>query len=125
LYLAISSFCLAISMTLLFSFCTTPLFLPFYSLTCLTTGSYVAAICVMVNSFPPETRFSGVACSYNLALAIFGGSTPVIISLASRFSSVAHVYVAAAASMIGCLLGVVLLVVDKKPPGAVRTALNS
>ena len=54
------------------------------------TPSAVAGICVgtlpvvpyiLVRVFPPAVRFSGVSFAYNISYAIFGGLTPVIISL--------------------------------------------
>ena len=51
---------------------------------------------VMVNAFPAATRFTGVSFSYNLAYAIFGGITPLVVSLmmAGNRHAAAH-YVAA------------------------------
>jgi len=31
--------------------------------------------------FPPAVRFSGLSFSYNVAYAVFGGMTPVLVSL--------------------------------------------
>jgi MHS family proline/betaine transporter-like MFS transporter len=35
-----------------------------------------------INSFPPEIRYSGIALGWNLGNAIFGGTTPLIATLA-------------------------------------------
>jgi hypothetical protein len=35
----------------------------------------------MVKAFPPVVRFSGLSFSYNVAYAIFGGLTPMVVSL--------------------------------------------
>jgi len=35
----------------------------------------------MVNAFPATVRFSGLSFSYNLAYAIFGGLTPMCVTL--------------------------------------------
>lgn len=34
---------------------------------------------IMIRKFPPNIRFSGVSFSYNIAYAVFGGLTPVLI----------------------------------------------
>eukprot|EP01034_Spumella_vulgaris_P021527 gene21527-27562_t len=36
---------------------------------------------VMVKAFPPVVRFSGLSFSYNVAYAVFGGLTPLVVSL--------------------------------------------
>jgi MFS family permease len=38
---------------------------------------------MIVRAFPAAIRFSGISFSYNVAYAIFGGLTPILISLAS------------------------------------------
>jgi hypothetical protein len=38
----------------------------------------------MVKAFPPVVRFSGLSFSYNVAYAIFGGLTPMVVSCCSR-----------------------------------------
>ncbi|MCX8514336.1 MAG: hypothetical protein ORN24_02085, partial [Burkholderiales bacterium] len=35
---------------------------------------------LLTNLFPVETRLAGVALSYNLAMVVFGGLSPIIIS---------------------------------------------
>jgi len=56
---------------------------------------------IMVRSFPPEVRFSGISLSYNVSYAIFGGLTPLIVAIfpANDLFGAAH-YVAAL-----CLVG--------------------
>lgn len=39
---------------------------------------------LMVAAFPPEVRFSGLSFSYNVAYALFGGSTPPLIGWLSQ-----------------------------------------
>jgi hypothetical protein len=36
---------------------------------------------VMVNAFPAAVRFSGLSFSYNVAYAVFGGLTPMLVTL--------------------------------------------
>lgn len=65
-------------------------FLPLYALTGLSVGVVGIVPAVLVTSYPPMIRFSGVSFSYNMAYALFGGLTPPFISyLSSRFGGLA------------------------------------
>ncbi|MBO1077401.1 MFS transporter [Roseomonas haemaphysalidis] len=55
--------------------------LPLYAVAGATVGVINVVPFVMVNAFPPGVRFTGVSFSYNLAYAIFGGVTPLLVSL--------------------------------------------
>ncbi|WP_035055437.1 MFS transporter [Andreprevotia chitinilytica] len=72
------------------------------------TGFFVGAIAtvpfVAVRAFPAAVRFSGLSFSYNVAYAIFGGLTPVVLSwwLTKDLQAPSH-YVAAL-SVLGLLL---------------------
>jgi MFS family permease len=71
---------------------------PLYALAGIGAGSVALTPIVMVRAFPPAVRFTGVSFSYNIAYAVFGGVTPLLVSWLGhldRFSP-AH-YVAAAA----------------------------
>ncbi|MBV8665052.1 MAG: MFS transporter [Burkholderiaceae bacterium] len=57
------------------------LLLPLYAVTGFAVGVVGAIPQVLVNLFPPQVRFTGVSFSYNLAYAIFGGLTPIVITL--------------------------------------------
>ncbi|OTA18269.1 alpha-ketoglutarate permease [Xenorhabdus vietnamensis] len=76
-----------------------------YSLLGLTVGVIGATPFVMVNSYPPEVRFSGISFSYNVAYAIFGGLTPISVTLLLRYTPLAPAYYIMALSAIGLLLG--------------------
>jgi MHS family proline/betaine transporter-like MFS transporter len=41
---------------------------------------------VLVEIFPTSVRFTGVALSYNLAAAIFGGTAPVMGMMLTKFT---------------------------------------
>ncbi|MGJ8522024.1 Proline/betaine transporter [Carnimonas sp. R-84981] len=70
---------------------------------------------VMVRAFPPQVRFSGVSFSYNLAYAVFGGLTPLIISLlAARWDYMPTVYLILLGLM-ACAIGGWLLVRESPP----------
>jgi MFS family permease len=52
-----------------------------YALAGFCVGIVGAVPYVMVNAFPAAVRFSGLSFSYNVAYAIFGGLTPMLVTL--------------------------------------------
>ncbi|MBK9668678.1 MAG: MFS transporter [Thermomonas sp.] len=66
-----------------------------------------------VGGFPPQVRFSGLSFAYNLAYAIAGGLTPVLLSLAIRDNPAAPMQYIAAMAVLGIALGLYLSV---RPP---------
>jgi MFS family permease len=52
-----------------------------YALAGFCVGIVGAVPYVMVNAFPAVVRFSGLSFSYNVAYAIFGGLTPMLVTL--------------------------------------------
>jgi MFS family permease len=81
--------------------------LPLYVLAGLGAGAATLIPIVMVHAFPPAVRFTGVAFSYNLAYAVFGGVTPMIVSTLAHITPLgpAHFITAAAAvSLIAIVL---------------------
>ena len=75
--------------------------LPFYALVGLTIGAVGAVPSIMVKSFPPAIRFTGISLSYNISAIFGGGLTPLIVAIfpANDLFGAAH-YVAAL-----CLVG--------------------
>ncbi|MOA38275.1 proline/glycine betaine transporter [compost metagenome] len=63
----------------------------------------------MVNAFPAVVRFSGLSFSYNLAYAIFGGLTPMVVALLMKEDPLGPAYYVAALSLLGLLIGIHLL----------------
>ncbi|KWE30178.1 MFS transporter [Burkholderia territorii] len=57
------------------------LLLPLYALCGLCVGAVAAIPVAMVRAFPAAVRFSGISFSYNVAYAVFGGVTPVLVSV--------------------------------------------
>jgi VIT1/CCC1 family predicted Fe2+/Mn2+ transporter len=47
---------------------------------------------ILVALFPPVVRYSGFSFSYNVAYSIFGGFTPILISLWMKKSVLAPSY---------------------------------
>lgn len=39
----------------------------------------------MVRAFPAEVRFTGISFSYNVSYAIFGGLTPIAVTMLMGF----------------------------------------
>lgn len=79
-----------------------------YALCGLFVGVIGIVPSVAVQAFPPVVRFSGLSFSYNIAYAIFGGLTPILISLALPFDALAPAHYVVALSTLGVGLGVVL-----------------
>jgi hypothetical protein len=69
---------------------------------------------VMVKAFPAAVRFSGISFSYNVAYAVFGGLTPIIVALMLKTNPLAPVlYVG-----VICLLGAATTFLIKDAPTA-------
>jgi MFS family permease len=93
---------------------------PMYALTGLIVGVVGAIPSVMVRAFPAVVRFSGVSFSYNVAYAVFGGLTPIIVALFLNTTAIAPVlYVAAL-----CIVGAIVMAYTKHQPlvGATRSS---
>jgi len=63
---------------------------------------------VAVTAFPPAVRFSGLSFSYNVAYAVFGGLTPVLVSMMLPFDRLAPAHYVEALSVVGVMIGVYL-----------------
>jgi MFS transporter, MHS family, proline/betaine transporter len=63
---------------------------------------------VAVMSFPPAVRFSGLSFSYNVAYAVFGGITPVAVSVMLPLDRLAPAHYVEALSAVGVLIGLYL-----------------
>jgi MFS family permease len=84
--------------------------LPLYALTGFTVGTVGAIPSVLVNAFPPQVRFSGMSFSYNVAYAIFGGLTPMIVTLMLKNNPLAPAHYVVAL----CVIGMVTTLFIKK-----------
>lgn len=92
-----------------------------YSLTGFSVGIVGAVPFVMVRAFPPAVRFSGLSFSYNVAYAIFGGLTPMAVSLWLKADPLAPAHYVVSLCGMGVLLGVYLLLTES-PRRADRTS---
>lgn len=90
------------------------LLLPLYALLGLSVGVVGVVPSVMVRAFPAQVRFSGLSFSYNLSYAIFGGLTPIMVTLMLKSQPLAPAYYVIAL----CGLGMVTALFVKEPaPG--------
>lgn len=71
---------------------------------------------VMVYAFPAPVRFSGISFSYNISYAIFGGLTPMVVTLLMKVTPMAPSWYVLALALMGVALGFAL-------PGQVKGAL--
>lgn len=73
------------------------------------SGFFVGVIGVVpgmaVKAFPAAVRFSGLSFSYNVAYAIFGGLTPVLVSLLLPLDKLAPAHYVEALSLLGIAIG--------------------
>lgn len=81
----------------------TSVLVPWYAFTGFTVGVIGAIPFVMVKSFPAVVRFSGISFSYNVAYAIFGGLTPIVVSLMMKSNPMAPALYVAALCVVGAL----------------------
>ena len=59
----------------------------------------------LVQAFPPAVRFTGLSFAYNMAYAVFGGLTPILISVWQQHDVMAPAHYVAAMGVLGFLLG--------------------
>ena len=76
------------------------------------SGFFVGVIGVVpsvaVKAFPPAVRFSGLSFSYNIAYAVFGGVTPVAVSMLLPLDPLAPAHYVVALSAVGIMIGIYL-----------------
>jgi len=78
-----------------------------YAITGFFVGSIGVVPYLLVRAFPAKIRFSGLSFSYNVAYAIFGGLTPVVLTLWLKTDKLAPAHYVGALSLFGCLLAFV------------------
>ena len=85
-----------------------PVLFGLYAVMGLAVGMVGAVPYVMVRAFPAPVRFSGLSFSYNVAYAVFGGLTPVLVTTLLAVNPMAHawylVFIAALTSGLGLYL---------------------
>ncbi|BEE07521.1 MFS transporter [Aeromonas dhakensis] len=78
---------------------------PLYVLAGFSVGIVGAVPYVMVNAFPAVVRFSGLSFSYNVAYAIFGGLTPMLVTLWMKSDMLAPSHYVVSLSVLGFAIG--------------------
>ncbi|SHG46700.1 Predicted arabinose efflux permease, MFS family [Kaistia soli DSM 19436] len=81
---------------------------PLAALAGFSVGVIGAVPYVMVKAFPAAVRFTGVSFAYNIAYAIFGGLTPLMVTLALKSDPMAHAHYLAFLSLLGAGIGLYL-----------------
>jgi MFS family permease len=81
------------------------LLLPLYTLVGLTVGVVSVVPSIMVKSFPPAVRFSGIPLSYNVSYAIFGGLTPLIVAVFPAHDLFGSAHYVAALCLVAFVIG--------------------
>jgi MFS family permease len=75
--------------------------LPLYALAGVGAGGSVLTPIMMIRAFPASIRFSGVSFSYNLAYALFGGLTPLLVSWLVHLDRIVPAHYVAAVTVVG------------------------
>lgn len=82
--------------------------LPLYVLAGLGAGAAVLTPLVMVRAFPSAVRFTGVSFSYNLAYAVFGGATPLLVSWFAHLNRLSPAHYVAIVTAIALLVTLIV-----------------
>jgi hypothetical protein len=72
-----------------------------YVVTGLGVGVTALVPAIAVSGFPAQVRFSGLSFSYNVAYAIFGGLTPMFVTLLMKNQPLAPAHYVAALCVVG------------------------
>ena len=83
-----------------------------YALTGFAVGLTALVPAIAVSGFPAAVRFSGLSFAYNVAYAIAGGLTPILLSLAPKDNAAAPMHYMVGMSILGVALG--LFVASRK-----------
>jgi predicted MFS family arabinose efflux permease len=81
---------------------------PLYALAGLSVGVVAGIPLVLVNSFPPAVRFTGISFSYNISYAVFSGFTPPLIALGLRADRLAPAHALMLPCLVAVLIGIVV-----------------
>ncbi|HQQ70888.1 MAG TPA: MFS transporter [Alicycliphilus sp.] len=76
-----------------------------YALVGFFVGSIALLPVVGVRAFPPAVRFTGLSFAYNMAYAVFGGLTPMLVSVWQRVDVMAPAHYVAAMGVLGAAMG--------------------
>ena len=76
-----------------------------YALVGFFVGSIALLPVVGVRAFPAAVRFTGLSFAYNMAYAVFGGLTPMLVSVWQQTDIMAPAHYVAAMGILGAALG--------------------
>ena len=79
-----------------------------YALTGFCVGVIGVVPSIAVQLFPAAVRFSGLSFAYNVAYAVFGGLTPVLVSWLVQFDKLAPAHYVVVLSLVGVGMGIYL-----------------
>lgn len=80
-----------------------------YGLVGLFVGTIATVPMAGVRAFPAAVRFTGLSFAYNMSYAVFGGLTPVILTLWVRHDTMAPAHYVAVLATVGALLALLPL----------------
>jgi len=96
-----------------------------YGLAGLSVGVVGVVPFVMVRAFPAAVRFTGISFSYNVSYAIFGGLTPISVTLMMQLTPMAPAWYVLALAVIGFLVGIWLWRDSRQPDTRLDVSLHS
>jgi MFS family permease len=70
---------------------------------------------LLVASFPPAVRFSGISLAYNVAYAVFGGLTPLVVASLMKSVPLAPAHYVAALCLVGAAVAWTILRRQQEP----------
>ncbi|SES89026.1 MFS transporter [Stigmatella erecta] len=92
-----------------------------YAVTGFCVGVVGVVPTVMVRAFPAAVRFSGLSFSYNVAYAVFGGLTPLVVTLLVKDNPLAPVHYVAGVCGVGLAVAVYLLTAGRSRLSGMRS----
>jgi len=78
-----------------------------YALVGFFVGAVTLVPIVALRLFPSPVRFSGLSFSYNVSYAIFGGLTPIVLTVWLRTNAMAPAYYVGGLALLGMALALV------------------
>lgn len=85
-----------------------------------TCGYISMPLVALIRSFPVQTRYTGIAVSYNICAALLGGTTPLIVSALTHYDPITVAHLPAAVALLGMLV-LPIVVRSGKPVHSIKT----
>jgi MFS family permease len=95
---------------------------PLYALAGFCVGVVGVIPLLLVQAFPPAVRFSGISFAYNVAYAIFGGLTPLFVTLLMKQQPLAPAHYVAALCVVGIATAAWIAATHAAPSRALSAA---